>query len=305
MSTPKILVVDKNQRFLEKTADTLRRAGYTMIAAENAGAAREAIVSQRPEMVLLNARLSGHGTPELCRFVKKQFDPAMPVVLLFARQQEHTTSIMVESGADNYLVRPLKRQELLYCVRDMIRIRRLQSEAERLRAEIETLRSAGEHPGNDLFYSFDVFKKLLYLEIKRAKRYNLPLSALLISLDGLDTVLATHGIEVVQDLREAVSQAIRASIRDQDLPVSFRQGHILIVMPHTDDTGARVVADRIHLRLRRSAYRGEGFVLRPTLSMGATTSNGGRTLSFGDMILTATMALREAQRGGGNRVVFA
>ena len=75
-------------------------------------------------------------------------------------------------------------------------------------------------------------------------------------------------------------------------------------MPHTDDKGAKVVADRIHQRLRRGAFRGADFLLRPTLSMGATTSGGGRSLSFGEMILGATLALREAQKAGGDRVVF-
>jgi diguanylate cyclase (GGDEF)-like protein len=305
MSIATVLVCDKNRKFLEKTAEILEGAGYEMLAAQDAGEAREMLAYHRPHVVLLNARIPGDSGYDLCRYVKSDIDRATPVVLMFSRDDEGTTNVMVESGADNYIVRPLKRQELLFCVRDMLKLRRLYEEITQANAEIERLRKGEQELLGGPFYSFDVFKRLLFVEIKRAKRYNLPLSVIIISLDGVDAVLASNGAETLAKLREAVAHAIRRSIRDTDIPVAFRQGNILIVMPHTNEKGARVVADRIQARMRRSVYRGEGFVLRPTLSMGATTSAAGRALSFGEMILGATLALREAQRAGGDRVVFA
>jgi diguanylate cyclase (GGDEF)-like protein len=305
MSIATVLVCDKNRKFLEKTAEILEGAGYEMLAAQDAGEAKEMLAYHKPDVVLLNARIPGDSGYDLCRYVKSDIDRATPVVLMFSRDDEGTTNVMVESGADNYIVRPLKRQELLFCVRDMLKLRRLHEEVTRANAEIERLRKGEQELLGGHFYSFDVFKRLLFVEIKRAKRYNLPLSAMIIALDGVDAVLASNGAEILAKLREAVAMAIRRSIRDTDIPVAFRQGNILIVMPHTDEKGARVVADRIQARMRRSVYRGEGFVLRPTMSVGATTSAAGRALSFGEMILGATLALREAQRAGGDRVVFA
>jgi diguanylate cyclase (GGDEF)-like protein len=300
-----VLVIDKNRKFLEKTAEVLEGAGYAMLAAQDSVEARDLIAHHKPDVVLMNARVPVEGGHHLCRYVKTEIDPATPVVLMFSREDDGITHVLVESGADNYLTRPLKRQELLFCVRDMLRIRRLTEELQRTRAELERLRNGEPDSSSSFFYPFDLFKKVLFVEIKRAKRYNLPLSALLISLDGVETLLASYGAPVVAKLREAVAAAIKRSIRDTDLPVAFRLGNVLIVMPHTDEKGARVVADRIQQRLRRSAYKGQGFLLRPTLSVGATTSSAGRTLSFGEMILGATLALREAQRGGGDKVVFA
>jgi diguanylate cyclase (GGDEF)-like protein len=305
MSAATVLVVDRNRKFLEKTAEILEGAGYAMVAAQDAMEAREMLAFHKPDVVLVNPALPDESGYQLCRRVKSEFNPAIPVVLMFSREEEGFTHVVLEAGADNYIVRPLKRQELLFCIRDMLRIRRLHEDLLRTRAELERLRAGALEASSSLFYPFEVFRKLLYVEIKRAKRYNLPLSVLLVAMDGVDALLATHGAVVVEKLREAVVRAIRRSIRDIDIPVAFQLGYILIVMPHTDEAGARTVADRVQSRLRRSAYRGDSFVLRPTLSVGATTSTAGRALSFGQMILGATLALREAQRAGGDQVVFA
>lgn len=304
MSSATILVVDRNRRFLEKTEEILREAGYRMHAALDSAQARELLRKHRPDVVIANPRIPGDPGGDLCHHVKAEIDATIPVVLLFSREDEGVTGFMRRSEAENYLVRPLKRHELLFCVRDMLLIRRLRREVVQLRAQGGRA-AAAQVEEAPIFLPFDLFKRLLYLEIKRAKRYGLPLSALLLDLDRVDEVSRRHGSGVVEDLRLAVARAIRRSIRALDIPVSFERGKILIVMPHTDEAGARVVAERILARLHRSAFRGDGFVLRPTLSIGATTSASGRSVSFREMILGATLALREAQRAGGDQVVFA
>lgn len=301
-----VLVVDPGEGFLLKTREILASAGFDMLSAHDAIEARELLVRKRPTVMLLAARLPGDNAFELARFAKAT-DPALPVVLLYSREERGaTTTVHIDVEVDNYVVRPLKKGELLSCVRDMLRIRRLQEEAARYRAEIDQLRhqSDAEHEGDPL-RSFEVFKKLLFVEVKRARRHNLPLSALLISIDGVDALTTAHGAELAGSLREAVGKAIRRSVRDTDLPVQLHVGNLLLLMPHTDEKGAQALAQRIQQRIRRSAYKHSGRAIRPTLSIGGMACEPGAAASFSAMISAATRALREAQKGGGDRSVIA
>lgn len=301
-----VLVVDKDPRFLEKTAEILASASFDMLSARDALEARDLVVHKRPDVVFVSARLRGDEGYELCRFVKAH-ERVTPVVLVFSREERDTTRVQLDTEADNYIVRPLKRGELLACVRDMLRIRRLQEESERFRTELAQFRAREQKKTDispDIFFPFDLFKKVVFIELKRAQRHHLPLTALLLSLDGTDALLAAYGPQTMARLRDGVARAIRRSIRDTDLPVSLRLGSLLVLMPHTEAEGARVVAERIQQRIRRSAFRHEGVLLRPTLSMGSATKAPEADASFSEMITTASMALRDAQRQGGDRFVL-
>ena len=301
-----ILVVDPGDVFLGKTQEILASAGFGMLAAHDAVEARELLVRRRPAVMLVAAKLPGENSFELLRFAKAH-DAALPVVLLYNREERAgTTTVHVDVEVDNYVVRPLKRGELLSCVRDMLRIRRLMEEAARYRTEIEQLRqtSEAEH-SEDSIHSFESFKKRLFVEIKRAQRYKLPLSALLISIDGVNALAADQGAGLAGALREAVGLAIRRSVRDTDLPVQLQVGNLLLLMPHTDEEGARALAQRIQQRIRRSTYKHAGKAIRPTLSIGGMACEPGAAASFSAMISAAGRALQEAQKGGGDRSVIA
>jgi len=75
----------------------------------------------------------------------------------------------------------------------------------------------------------------------------------------------------------------------------------LVVMPHTDLDGARLVAERIRKRVRASgAGRAGG---GSTASIGVVAVAGGQRLTFATMLAQATRAQRQASRAGGDRIV--
>ena len=90
---------------------------------------------------------------------------------------------------------------------------------------------------------FELFKRVLGIELKRSQRYGFPLSILLASLDRVARPTA---------IAICCASAARSAIRDIDIPVAFGESDVLVVMPHTDLDGARLVAERIRKRVRAS-----------------------------------------------------
>ena len=108
----------------------------------------------------------------------------------------------------------------------------------------------------------------------------------------------------VIELRNRIDQLIREGLRDIDIPITFSEETILVLMPHTDLDGIKVVADRIreHAAALPETY---GVVEYSTVSIGAVCSQGAPRLEFGPLMQQVTKALREAKRAGGDQLVIA
>ena len=287
-----LLVADRNPRFLEKTAEILGEAGHTMIPANDGQAARLKLTGQL-DGLLVHAALPGLSGYALCRLAKEK-DPTLPVVLMFSAEDEQGEVEAKRAGADNWLVRPLKRLELLYVVRDLVTLRMTLMRAARSAEERNQAREeaqAAAVPAASRLVQFELFKRVLGIELKRSQRYGFPLSILLASLDR----------ETANGDRDLLASAARSAIRDIDIPVAFAESDVLVVMPHTDIAGARLVAERIRKRVRASgAGRGGGGT---TASIGVVAADGGQRLTFATMLAQATRAQRQAARAGGDRIV--
>jgi PleD family two-component response regulator len=286
-----LLVADRNPRFLEKTAEILGEAGHNMIAANDGQAARLKLTGQL-DGLLVHAALPGLSGYALCRLAKEK-DPTLPVVLMFSAEDEQGEVEAKRAGADNWLVRPLKRLELLYVVRDLVALRMTMMRAARNAEERNLARAeadVGEGPPGSRLVQFELFKRVLGIELKRSQRYGFPLSILLASLDR----------DVANGDRDLLASAARSAIRDIDIPVAFGESDVLVVMPHTDLAGAQLVAERIRKRVRASGgNRGDG----TTASIGVVAVDGGHRLAFATMLAQVTRAQRQAARAGGDRIV--
>jgi PleD family two-component response regulator len=280
-----LLVADRNPRFLEKTQEILAQSGHEMIGVSDGNDARMRL-SRDLDGVLCHAALPGLSGFALCRLAKEK-DPTLPVVLMFSEEDHHGELEAKRAGADNWLVRPLKRLELLYVVRDLVGMRGHYLRSQRVIQERDQARkdaqSAGA-PETSRLVQFEMFKRLLGIELKRAQRYGFPLSLLLASLD-----------DPRDGNRDALAQAARSAIRDIDIPVAFAESDVLVVMPHTDLEGARLVAERIRKRLKAGG--------QASTSIGVVTAEGGQRLTFATLLAQATRAQKSASRAGGDRVV--
>jgi len=138
---PAILICEDNSARRQLKSCTLARAGFEVLEAASCAEARMAIVSRRPELVLLDIRLPDGDGRELASWVKRNEGTGRPVVL-------QTSAYLIEAvdriasldaGADGYLVEPIEAEELIAIVRALLRLRRAESERE---AALVALREA-------------------------------------------------------------------------------------------------------------------------------------------------------------------
>jgi DNA-binding response OmpR family regulator len=115
----KILVVDDDRDLREITAFALRRDGYLVIAAADLAAARAAIDTELPDLIILDVNLpDGSGFDLLPRL---RGEGAPPVMLLTVRTSEEDQVHGLDLGADDYLTKPFSPRTLLARVRALLR----------------------------------------------------------------------------------------------------------------------------------------------------------------------------------------
>jgi len=138
----KVLVVDDDPALAEMLGIVLRGEGLEAAFVADGDAALGAFRRERPDLVLLDLMLPGTDGIEVCRQIRAE--SGVPIVMLTARSDTLDVVLGLESGADDYVVKPFKPKELVARLRARLR--------QRDDSEPETLTIGPEHD----FVSIDV-----------------------------------------------------------------------------------------------------------------------------------------------------
>ncbi|KGN40882.1 MtrAB system response regulator MtrA [Knoellia aerolata] len=125
----RVLVVDDDLALSEMLGIVLRNEGLEVSHVADGSGALAAFRETRPDLVLLDVMLPGIDGLEVCRRIRAE--SGVPIVMLTARTDTIDVVVGLESGADDYVVKPFKPQELIARVRARLR-RDNDAEPERL-----------------------------------------------------------------------------------------------------------------------------------------------------------------------------
>ncbi|MHB1357584.1 MAG: response regulator [Anaerolineae bacterium] len=123
----KLLVVDDEADLLRLVSYTMRTEGYLVIEAETGAEALQKIVTEKPDLIVLDVMLPDMSGLEVCKKLRMNADTAgTPVIMLSARVQVSDKIGGLEAGADDYVAKPFDMDELVARVRGLLnRTRRL------------------------------------------------------------------------------------------------------------------------------------------------------------------------------------
>jgi len=115
-----VLVVDDDQDLAEMLGIVLNGAGIEVDLVSRGDEAVEVFRNSQPDLVLLDIMLPGIDGIEVCREIRRQ-STRVPIVMLTAKGDTHDVVKGLEAGADDYMVKPFKDQELLARIKSQLR----------------------------------------------------------------------------------------------------------------------------------------------------------------------------------------
>lgn len=142
---PCVLVVEDEGAQREVLQYNLEAEGFSVVMAENGDEAILLIAEEQPDLIVLDWMLPNVSGIEICRRVKA--DPStrqIPIIMLSARSEEVDRVRGLETGADDYVVKPYSVVELMARLRTQLRRTRPASMGERL-SFADIILDAGEH----------------------------------------------------------------------------------------------------------------------------------------------------------------
>ena len=140
MNGKTILVVEDNAASRELLTELLRTQGLDVVAAGDGHAALEGFAQWQPDLVLLDVQMPGVDGFEVCRRLKREARTRLtPVVLVTALSATEDYVRGLEAGADDFLTKPVNKQELLARVRSLLRLKLFTDELENAEAVLCSL----------------------------------------------------------------------------------------------------------------------------------------------------------------------
>lgn len=116
-----ILIVEDDQRLAELTREYLESNGLHVTIEADGALAAERIISERPDLVVLDLMLPGEDGLSICRKVRNRYDG--PILMLTARADDLDQVLGLETGADDYVCKPVRPRLLLARIRALLRRR--------------------------------------------------------------------------------------------------------------------------------------------------------------------------------------
>ncbi len=114
-----ILLIEDDARLAELTATYLGQNGLRVAVEARGDRALQRFAQERPRLLLLDLQLPGLGGLEICRELRRTHD--VPILILTARDTEFDHVIGLETGADDYVMKPVEPMVLLARVRALLR----------------------------------------------------------------------------------------------------------------------------------------------------------------------------------------
>lgn len=117
---PTILVVDDNKGVLEFLLLLLSKHGLSVIGASSGGKCLDIVKSQLVDLIILDVMMPSMDGLEVCQELKK-IAPAIPIILLTARDDMTTRAAAMDLGVSEFVAKPVNNRDLLDRVRVQLR----------------------------------------------------------------------------------------------------------------------------------------------------------------------------------------
>lgn len=122
MANETILIIEDEQTLANNLADKLRAEGYNVSIAVDGEAGWDKVRAEKPNLLVLDIMLPGLDGLSLCRMIRNERSIGRtPIIMLTARGTEVDKIVGLESGADDYMVKPFGLGEFLARVRAVLR----------------------------------------------------------------------------------------------------------------------------------------------------------------------------------------
>jgi len=292
----RVLIVDDDEAVRSTMNEYIQTAGYNSEAVSCAEEALETIKKDEFQVIITDIILPAMGGLELTKSIKKTNDT--DVIVMTGYGDEYSYEEAINVGASDFVIKPVRLEELLLRLKRVLKERELTKERVRM---MEKLQKLAVTDGLTKLYNSRSFYSQLETEVDRFNRYKHPLALLLLDLDHFKEYNDSYGHLEGDKVLVRFSQIIKSCLRANDSAYRYGGEEFTVILPETAGAEARTVAQRIRSALEAERFSPEnGQDVQITISIGVTEYQGEEELST--FIQRADKAMYLSKQNGRNKV---
>lgn len=303
----RVLVVDDDKENIDLLTNYLSsesgqgNGGISIQTAQDGEGALHRIRAWKPHLVLLDINMPGASGLEIIPKIRNlSQEEYTAVVLVSANMSVEEVTQGFEAGADDYLTKPFRAQELFSRVRTMLRFKELQDSLKRASYRIEELSSTDELTG---LVNMRAAYRRGEEEIVRCKRFRKPVSALVVNLDQFSDVNQNVGFVAGSKVLQETALRIRQCVRSMDVVARVGADEFFVLLSETDLAAAEFVAERIRDAIQSNPFKTEKQSLKVTGCVGVASISAEQSdQRMAELFHNTSEALRSAKANGANRI---
>ncbi len=296
----RVLLVEENKFTAQKISEFLREGGHIVDHAAEADEGLTMGRSQDYDLIIVNLRVGDvDGLRLSSQFRTQEETRQVPILLVLDDMDLPDLAKGLDLGVNDYLIKPVDRNELLARSKTQIRRRRYHH---KLRSMLQSSVSMAYTDSLTGIYNRRYMQNHLDRKIMEIEQSSKPVSVMLFDIDYFKKINDTHGHgagdRVLKDLAARVSD----NVRDFDLVARYGGEEFVVIMPNAAAEESLLAAERVRSFVAQSDFhiQEQAEPLAVTISIGVATTTDPNEAAD-SLIERADRALYEAKRGGRNQ----
>ena len=297
----KILIIDTDRRHAERIQSYLTPEHQVDILTVPSDAVFQ-VTGASYELALVSMALEDFDPLRVCSQVRTvDHSRNLPIILMADAADKPRVVRALDLGVNDFISRPIDRNELMARVRTQIRRHRYAME---LRESVNTTMALAVTDELTGLYNRRYFDRHLHVMLSKAQEQERDMALMILDIDHFKAVNDNHGHDIGDAVLREFAARLKRNIRGVDLACRFGGEEFVVLMPDTDTAQAEAVAERVRQAMAEKTFEvGTARALSVTVSVGVSIRESLADTPEG-LIKRADVALYRAKREGRNRVIF-
>lgn len=297
----RVLLVDDRVNSASWVEGALRGRHALSIEADPAKACDRAAAGDF-ELIIVSMNLSGHDGLRICAQLRSMEHTRHTPILMIAEMDDRSRVLRgLDMGVNDYLARPIDRNELIARVRTQLRRKRY---ADALRMTLTDSIQAALVDSLTGLYNRRYLETHLASMLEVASARGNPLSLMVLDIDHFKVINDTWGHDAGDEVLRAFAQRIKQGVREADLVCRMGGEEFVVIMPEAEQRFAASIAERVRSLVQMEPFliNGGAKGINVTVSIGLAEAHG--DASPDAFFRRADKALYRSKHEGRNRVTL-
>lgn len=294
----RVLIVEDDGAILSILEEAVNQEGYEVQTSTSALEAMELVKSFQPHIVLTDNDMAELTGIEMLRELRR-LKNYVTVIFISGRTDSQFIVEALKAGADDYIRKPFRMNELLARLESALRSNDVHREL--LEANLKLQEMVDHDDLTGLFNMRSMYDKI-DIEIKRAKRFGRYVACVMMDMDKFKSVNDDHDHLFGSFVLKEVGRIISQCLREVDFAARYGGDEFLIVLTETSREGAKIFSERLRKAIETHEFSLNKDSIRLTSSLGYAVGGSEDSRDARELVREADRALYKSKDLGRNRV---